>query len=86
MSNSSAHIVAMTGSYFRGDSVPILSPEDEALFTKVTYNYYEQLNGYSYLKSLGIGYHFYQGQYLSAVKEVLDTNKKTILHLSLIHI
>lgn len=81
MSNSSAHIVAMTGSYFRGDSVPILSPEDEALFTKVTYNYYEQLNGYSYLKSLGIGYHFYQGQYLSAVKEVLDTNKKTILHI-----
>ena len=35
---------------------------DEARFTKVTYNYYEQLNGYTYLKSLGIGYHFYQGQ------------------------
>jgi len=81
MTNSSAHIVAMTGSYFRGDSVPILSPEDEALFTKVTYNYYEQLNGYTYLKSLGIGYHFYQGQYLSAIKEVLDTNRKTILHI-----
>ena len=81
MSESSAHIVAMTGSYFRGDSTPILSPEDEALFSKVTYNYYEQLNGYTYLKSLGIGYHFYQGQYLSAIKEVLNTDKKTILHI-----
>ena len=36
MSKSKAHIVAMTGSYFRGDSVPILMPEDEAKFTKVT--------------------------------------------------
>ena len=81
MSESSAHIIAMTGSYFRGDSAPILSPADEALFSKVTYNYYEQLNGYSYLKSLGIGYHFYQGEYLSAVHEVLDTDKKTILHI-----
>jgi len=77
---SSAHIVAMTGSYFRGDSVPVLLPEDEAKFVKVTYNYYEQLNGYEYLKSLGIGYHFYQGQYTSALDEVLDTDKKTILH------
>ena len=81
ISNSTAHIVAMTGSYFRGDSVPILMPEDEAKFTKVTYNYYEQLNGYNYLKTLGIGYHFYQGKYTSAIMEVLDTNKKTILHI-----
>ncbi len=81
ISNSKAHIVAMTGSYFRGDSVPILMPEDEAKFTKVTYNYYEQLNGYNYLKTLGIGYHFYQGKYTSAIMEVLDTNKKTILHI-----
>ena len=78
---SSVHIVAMTGSYFRGDSVPVLLPEDEAKFTKVTYNYYEQLNGYEYLKSLGIGYHFYQGQYTSALDEILDTDKKTILHI-----
>ncbi|MFT5660202.1 MAG: superfamily II DNA or RNA helicase [Sulfurimonas sp.] len=78
---SSADIIAMTGSYFRGDSVPVLLPEDEAKFTKVTYNYYEQLNGYEYLKSLGIGYHFYQGQYTSAIDEVLDTDKKTILHI-----
>jgi len=81
MTKSNAHIIAMTGSYFRGDSVPVLKPEDEAKFTKVTYNYYEQLNGYTYLKSLGIGYHFYQGKYTSAIMEILDTDKKTILHI-----
>ena len=78
---SAVHIVAMTGSYFRGDSTPVLLPEDEARFDKVTYNYYEQLNGYTHLKSLGIGYHFYQRRYTSAILEVLDTNKKTILHI-----
>lgn len=89
MDKSSAHIIAMTGSYFRGDSVPVLLPEDEAKFTKVTYNYYEQLNGYEYLKSLGIGYHFYTGRYfkkqpdkkMSALEEILDENKKTIIHI-----
>ncbi len=81
MANSSAHIVAMTGSYFRGDAVPILRPEDEAKFTQVTYTYYEQLNGYRYLKSLGIGYHFYQGRYFEALKDVLDLTKKTIVHI-----
>jgi superfamily II DNA or RNA helicase len=81
MQKSNAHVVAMTGSYFRGDSVPVLKPEDEAKFTKVTYNYYEQLNGYTYLKSLGIGYHFYQGRYTTAILEILDTDKKTILHI-----
>ncbi|EGW19796.1 DEAD/DEAH box helicase [Methylobacter tundripaludum] len=81
INNTTAHIIAMTGSYFRGDSIPVLLPEDEARFTKVTYNYYQQLNGYTHLKTLGIGYHFYQGRYLSAIKEVLDTDKKTILHI-----
>ncbi|MCD9554762.1 ATP-dependent helicase [Photobacterium carnosum] len=81
MKQSSAHILAMTGSYFRGDTVPILLPEDEALFTKVTYTYYEQLNGYKYLKTLGIGYHFYQGAYISALPSVLDPTKKTIVHI-----
>lgn len=76
-----AHIIAMTGSYFRGDTVPILLPEDEAQFTKVTYSYYEQLNGYEYLKSLGIGYHFYQGRYIKALPSVLDPTKKTIIHI-----
>lgn len=81
INNTNAHIMAMTGSYFRGDSVPVLLPEDEEKFTKITYNYYEQLNGYKYLKSLGIGYHFYQGRYTSAISEVLDTDKKTIIHI-----
>ena len=58
MTESSCHVIAMTGSYFRGDSVPVLSPEDERQFDRVTYTYYEQLNGYKYLKSLGIDYAF----------------------------
>lgn len=81
MRNSTAHIVAMTGSYFRGDTIPILLPEDEAMFDKVTYTYYEQLNGYKHLKSLGIGYHFYQGRYIDALTEVLDIDQKTIIHI-----
>lgn len=81
MQHSTAHIVAMTGSYFRGDAAPILLPEDEARFDQVTYTYYEQLNGYRHLKSLGIGYHFYQGRYMHAIREVLDPDKKTIVHI-----
>lgn len=81
MASSNAHIIAMTGSYFRGDAVPILLPEDEEKFTQVTYSYYEQLNGYQHLKSLGIGYHFYTGRYIDALHEVLDTTKKTIIHI-----
>ena len=81
MANTSAHLVAMTGSYFRGDGVPVLDPHDEAKFTKVTYNYYQQLSGYEHLKTLGIGYHFYQGKYTSALHEVLDTDRKTIVHI-----
>ena len=85
MENSNAHIVAMTGSYFRGDSVPVLTPELEAKFDKVSFNYYEQLNGYNYLKSLGIGYHFYQGRYTEVIHEVLNSEenygKKTIIHI-----
>jgi hypothetical protein len=75
------HIVAMTGSYFRGDSLPVLRPEDEERFTRVSYTYYEQLNGYTYLKTLGIGYHFYHGRYLDAIMEVFDPDKKTIIHI-----
>ena len=81
MKGSDVHIVAMTGSYFRGDSVPVLSPEDEAKFTPVTFNYYDQLNGYAHLRSLGIGHHFYQGRYTDAIHEVLDLDKKTIVHI-----
>ena len=81
MNGSDVHIVAMTGSYFRGDSVPVLSADDEAKFTPVTFNYYDQLNGYEHLKSLGIGHHFYQGRYTDAIGEVLDLDKKTIVHI-----
>jgi superfamily II DNA or RNA helicase len=81
MAHTSAHLIAMTGSYFRGDGIPVLEPSEEAKFAKVTYNYYQQLSGYEYLKTLGIGYHFYQGKYTSAIHEVLDTNLKTILHI-----
>jgi superfamily II DNA or RNA helicase len=81
LDSTNAHILAMTGSYFRGDGIPVLMPEDEAKFYKVTYNYYEQLNGYTYLKSLGIGFHFYNGKYIDAIGEILDTDKKTILHI-----
>jgi len=81
LSNSTAHVVAMTGSYFRGDSVPILAPEDEQKFDKVSYTYYEQLEGYKYLKSFAMGYNFYRGRYTDVLHEVLDTSKKTIIHI-----
>ncbi len=76
-----AHIVAMTGSYFRGDAMPVLAPQDEAHFETVTYTYYEQLNGYQYLKQLDIGYYFYCGSYIEEIADVLDPNLKTIVHI-----
>ncbi len=75
------HIIAMTGSYFRGDAEAVLAPSDEAKFTTVTYTYYEQLNGYTYLKALDIGYAFYTGRYVDAVANVLDRSLKTIVHI-----
>jgi hypothetical protein len=81
LSRGRAHIVAMTGSYFRGDTVPVLRPEDEALFRSITYSYYEQLDGYKFLKSLGISYSFYRDTYISAIPEVLDPALKTIIHI-----
>ena len=82
MSGSNAHIMAMTGSYFRGDAVPVMRPDDEMKFQPtITYNYYQQLNGYKYLKSLGIGYQFYQGKYITALPLTLDTTKKTLIHI-----
>lgn len=82
LNETSAHILAMTGSYFRGDAVPVMRPEDEAMFQPtINYNYYQQLNGYKWLKSLGIGYSFFQGNYLTAIPDVLDTTKKTLIHI-----
>jgi hypothetical protein len=76
-----AHIVAMTGSYFRGDAIPVLAPEDETRFETVTYTYYEQLNGYEHLKVLDIGYSFYTGPYTEKISALLDPTVKTIVHI-----
>jgi hypothetical protein len=71
----------MTGSYFRGDAEAVLHPDDESRFDTVTYTYYEQLNGYEYLKQLDIGYYFYAGSYTDEILQVLDPAEKTILHI-----
>ena len=81
ITRGSVHIVAMTGSYFRGDADAVLSPEDEAKFETVTYTYYEQLNGYEYLKSLAISYSFYTGRYVDKIVALLDPTVKTIVHI-----
>ena len=75
------HIVAMTGSYFRGDTEAVLAPQDEEKFDTVTYTYYEQLNGYEFLKELNIGYYFYSGSYVDDILKVLNPNEKTIIHI-----
>lgn len=75
------HVVAMTGSYFRGDAEAVLTPQDESRFDTVTYTYYEQLNGYEYLKQLDIGYFFYSGAYADDILKVLDPSEKTIIHI-----
>lgn len=86
LGETNAHILAMTGSYFRGDAVPVMRPEDEAKFQpSINYNYYQQLSGYQYLKSLGIGYQFFTGKFISAIPETLDINKKTLIHIPSVH-
>ncbi|MGE0269573.1 MAG: DEAD/DEAH box helicase [Candidatus Omnitrophota bacterium] len=75
------HILAMTGSYFRGDAEAVLAPHDEAKFDTVTYTYYEQLNGYEYLKQLDIGYFFYSGSYTDDILKVLNPEERTIIHI-----
>lgn len=81
MARDKVHIVAMTGSYFRGDAEAVLSAHDEAKFEPVTYTYYEQLNGYQYLKQLNIGYYFYTGSYCDEILSVLNPDEKTIIHI-----
>ncbi|CBL45684.1 Conserved hypothetical protein [gamma proteobacterium HdN1] len=76
-----SHIVAMTGSYFRGDAEAVLAPTDEARFHTVTYTYYEQLSGYEHLKQLDIGYFFYSGLYGDDLLKVLNPTEKTIIHI-----
>ena len=75
------HVLAMTGSYFRGDASAVMAPGDEAKFKTVSFTYYEQLNGYAHLKTLDIGYYFYSGPYLDDIMKVLDPDKKTIVHI-----
>lgn len=81
MARDKTHMVAMTGSYFRGDAEAVLHPDDESKFDTVTYTYYEQLNGYEHLKRLDIGYFFYSGNYIDDIENVLDADRKTILHI-----
>lgn len=81
ISRDRVHIVAMTGSYFRGDAEAVLAPQDESKFDTVTYTYYEQLNGYEHLKQLDIGYFFYSGSYTGDILKVLDPTEKTIIHI-----
>src|SRR5699024_7789107 len=75
MARDKVHIVAMTGSYFRGDAEAVLHPEDEAKFDTVSYTHYE------HLKELNIGYYFYSGAYADDILKVLNPNEKTILHI-----
>ncbi len=81
IARNKVHIVAMTGSYFRGDAEAVLAPQDEANFDTVTYTYYEQLNGYEHLKQLDIGYFFYSGAYSDDILAVLNPAEKTIIHI-----
>lgn len=81
MNTTKAQIIAMTGSYFRGDQVPVLSEGDESKFDKITYTYYEQLSSYKYLKSISINYAFYEGVWTDAISEALDPTLKTIIHI-----
>ncbi|MBV6500978.1 MAG: hypothetical protein CJBNEKGG_03472 [Prosthecobacter sp.] len=81
MARDKAHIVAMTGSYFRGDAEAVMHPDDESKFETITYTYYEQLNGYQFLKQLDIGYYFYSGQYTDEILNVLNPLEKTIIHI-----
>lgn len=78
---STAHVMAMTGSYFRGDGVPVLDPEIETKFTTVTFSYYDQLSGYKYLHTITLSYDFYSGTYFNVLAKDLDTHMKTIIHI-----
>lgn len=81
ISNSTAHIMAMTGSYFRGDGIAVLDPEVENRFDSVTYNYYDQLSGYRYLHAITLSYEFYSGVYYEALERSLHLDRKTIIHI-----
>lgn len=89
LGNMRTHVLGMTGSYFRGDANAVMLPEHESLFNVVTFTYYEQLQGYSYLKKINIGHHFYPAvkgsedaaPYIAGIRDVYKPGKKTIIHL-----
>lgn len=89
LGNMRTHVLGMTGSYFRGDSNAVLLPEHESLFTTVTFTYYEQLQGYTYLKKINLGHHFYSvvkknddvAPYIQGIRELYKPGKKTIIHI-----
>lgn len=88
LENEKTHVIGMTGSYFRGDSNAVLMPEHEAKFDTVTFTFYEQMQGYQFLKKLNIGHHFYPAvknddvaAYIDGIRELYDPSKKTIIHI-----
>lgn len=81
MAHSNCHVIAMTGSYFRGDRNSILRPEEEKKFQIVNYEYSRMLNGFKHLCQVQLGYHFFEDDYIDSIGEVLDTTKKTIIHI-----
>lgn len=72
INDSKAHIIAMTGSYFRGDRIPVLDAEDEQQFEQVVYTYYQQLNGYTWLKNLKLDYTFYDTNWLEGLDLMIN--------------
>lgn len=79
--NSVAHVMAMTGSYFRGDGVAVLDPDVENKFDSITYSYYDQLSGYKYLHSITLSYEFYSGIYYESLAKSLNLERKSIIHI-----
>ena len=79
--NSVAHVMAMTGSYFRGDGVAVLDPDVENKFDSITYSYYDQLSGYKYLHSITLSYEFYSGVYYESLAKSLNLGRKSIIHI-----
>ena len=61
----------------------IMSVEDEARFTHVSYTYWEQMAAYKHLKTLKINYSFYSALdgIITGIPKVFDLSKKTIIHI-----
>ena len=75
------HIIAMTGTFFRGDTTPVLAEADEYKFKNVVFTGHEQLDGYDHLKALVIEHTFYNGEYSDTIMKVVDPEKKSIIYI-----